>query len=60
VLAFYGAMQEMTVRIAPEIKAEIVRAANEGECSQATVLRQAIRDWAIRRAVERARVEAAR
>jgi predicted transcriptional regulator len=57
---FYGAMQEMTVRIAPEIKAEIVRTANEGECSQATVLRQTIRDWAIRRQVERARAGAVR
>ncbi len=53
----HDAMQEMTIRIAPEMKAEIARVAAEEECSLADVMRQALRDWASRRAAQCTRDE---
>jgi predicted transcriptional regulator len=41
-------MQEMTIRVAPEMKAMIARVASEPECSIADVAREALRDWAAR------------
>jgi len=41
-------MQEMIIRVAPEMKAMIARVASERECSIADVAREALRYWAAR------------
>jgi predicted transcriptional regulator len=46
--ANHAAMHELTIRIAPEMKAEIARVASERECSCADIAREASRDWAAR------------
>ena len=43
--------EEMTVRVTPKLRAEIVRVAAQKDCSLAAIMRQALRDWAIRRAL---------
>lgn len=48
----YGAMDALTIRLAPEIKAALVREAKENELSLADVVRAAVRDYA-RRSAER-------
>jgi Arc/MetJ-type ribon-helix-helix transcriptional regulator len=53
-----GAMQEMTIRVAPEMKAMIARVASERECSIADVAREALRDWAARHRETERRQEA--
>ena len=53
-IGFAGDMpvsEEMTVRVTPELRAEIVRVAAQKECSLAAIMRHALRDWAIRRAL---------
>jgi hypothetical protein len=47
-------LERLTVQVAPDVRAEIESAAAREEISAAAVMRQALRDWAIRRAVERA------
>jgi hypothetical protein len=48
-------LERLTVQLAPEVRAEIESAAGEKEISAAAIMRQALRDWATRRAVERTR-----
>jgi hypothetical protein len=43
-------LERLTVQVAPDVRAEIERASDEQECSIATVMRQALRDWTLRRA----------
>jgi hypothetical protein len=50
-------LERLTVQVAPDVRAEIESAAANEEISAAAVMRQALRDWAIRRQVERAQRE---
>jgi hypothetical protein len=53
-------LERLTVQVAPDVRAEIESTAANEEISAAAVMRQALRDWAIRRAVERAQRERTR
>jgi len=53
-------LERLTVQVAPDLRAEIKAAASKDEVSYAAIMRQALRDWAIRRAVERAQQEGRR
>jgi hypothetical protein len=50
-------LERLTVQLARGVRAEIESAAAAEEISAAAVMRKALRDWAIRRQVERARRE---
>ena len=50
-------LERLTVQVAPDVRAEIESVAAKDEISAAAVMRQALRDWALRRAVERAQAE---
>jgi hypothetical protein len=50
-------LERLTVQVAADVRAEIESAASKDEVSCAAIMRQALRDWAIRRAVERAHRE---
>ena len=45
-------LERLTVQVAPDVRAEIESAAASEEVSAAAIVRQAIRDWAIRRQIE--------
>jgi predicted transcriptional regulator len=51
-------MLEVMIRVAPEMKATLVRVAGERETSIASIAREALRDWAARQGkAERRQVE---
>jgi predicted transcriptional regulator len=50
-------LERLTVQVAPEVRAEIESAASKNEVSCAAVMRQALRDRAIRREIERRQEE---
>ena len=53
-------LERLTVQVTPDVRAEIEAAASKDEVSYAVIMRQALRDWAIRRAVERTQQEGRR
>jgi Ribbon-helix-helix protein, copG family len=55
-----GRLERLSVQVESDVKTEIESAAAKEEISAAAIVRQAIRDWAIRRQVERAQRKAER
>ena len=53
-------LERLTVQVAPDVRAEIESAASKDEVSCATIMRQALRDWALRRELERRQEEGQR
>jgi len=53
-------LERLTVQVAPDVRAEIESAASKDEVSCGTIMRQALRDWALRRELERRQEEGQR